>query len=58
MFVQSVNRYFESRMSCLTYEDVEVIVQKYVDTTNDPGLTAALEEVKRQIEDGSSSDEE
>ena len=40
------------------YEDVAVIVQKYVDATNDPGLTAALEEVKRQVEDESSSDEE
>ena len=40
------------------YEDVAVITQKYVDSVNDPGLTTALEEVKRQAADKTSSDEE
>ena len=38
------------------YEDVAVITQKYVDSVNDPGLTAALEEVKRRVADETSSD--
>ena len=40
------------------YEDVAVITQKYVDSVNDPGLTAALEEVKCRVADETSSDEE
>ena len=40
------------------YEDVAVITQKYVDTVNDPGLTAALEEVKIRVADKTSSDDE
>ncbi len=40
------------------YEDVAVITQKYVDSVNDPGLTAALDEVKRRVADKSSSDDE
>ena len=40
------------------YEDVAVITQKYVDAVNDPGLTAALDEVKRRVADKSSSDDE
>ena len=40
------------------YEDVAVITQKYVTAVNDPGLTAALEQVKRRVADETSSDEE
>ena len=40
------------------YEDVAVITQKYVDAVNDPGLTAALEEVKIRVADKTSSDDE
>ena len=37
---------------------VAVITQKYVDAVNDPGLTAALEEVKIRVADKTSSDDE
>ena len=37
------------------YEDV---TQKYVDTENDPGLTATLEKVKIRVADKTSSDDE
>ena len=40
------------------YEDVAVIVQNYVNEVNDPGLTAALEQVKRLVAEAASSDEE
>ena len=40
------------------YEDVAVITQKYVDSVNDPELTAALEEVKIRVADKTSSDDE
>jgi len=40
------------------YEDVAVITQKYVSSVNDPGLTAALEEVKIRVADKTSSDDE
>ena len=40
------------------HEDVAVITQKYVDAVNDPGLTAALEEVKIRVADKTSSDDE
>ena len=40
------------------HEDVTVITQKYVDSVNDPGLTAALEEVKIRVADKTSSDDE
>ena len=40
------------------HEDVTVITQKYVDAVNDPGLTAALEEVKIRVADKTSSDDE
>ena len=40
------------------YEDVVVIVQNYVNEVNDPGLTAALEQVKRLVAEAASSDEE
>ena len=39
-------------------EDVTVITQKYVNTMNDPELTAALEEVKIRVADKTSSDDE
>ena len=35
-----------------------VITQKYVSSVNDPGLTAALEEVKIRVADKTSSDDE
>ena len=40
------------------YEDVAVITEKYVTAVNDPGLTAALEQVKRRVADETSSDDE
>ena len=40
------------------YEDVSVITQKYVDTVDDPGLTAALETVKLIVADQAGSDDE
>ena len=40
------------------HEDVAVITQKYVSSVNDPGLTAALEEVKIRVADKTSSDDE
>ena len=38
------------------YEDVKFITQKYVDETNNPILTQALEDVIRDMESDSSSD--
>ena len=40
------------------HEDVAVITQKYVSSVNDPGLIAALEEVKIRVADKTSSDDE